>query len=278
MIIPSKRLIFVHVQKTAGSSVRLAFGESPDPTEKHFLARELRSSCGAEVWNTYFKFAFVRNPWDRLVSWWSNINSHREAYERGLPLNNFQSFVLSRAFTFEEFLLNCDEEIIDTDGRKWIYRNQVDYLSGDDDQLIVDFVGRFETVDEDFALASRKAVGHELDLPRSNSSAHRHYSEYYSKAMEEYVAARYMRDIRAFGYVFERDFHVQRNGADEPRIPAVRPRDRQHPSRTDWRRFITVGSFARRGLVLPQDNLAKDAIAHSPRQRVAWMRRPSRGV
>jgi hypothetical protein len=96
--------------------------------------------------------------------------------------------------------------------------------------------------------------------------------------MEEYVATRYMRDIKAFGYVFERDFHVQENQADEPRMPAVRPWDRPHPSCADWRRFTKTGFFARRGLALPQGNLTKDATARSLRQKIALMRKPSRGV
>jgi chondroitin 4-sulfotransferase 11 len=204
MIVHSKRLIFVHIQKTAGSSVRLAFREDPNPNEKHFFASELRDLYGIKVWNAYFKFAFVRNPWDRLVSWWSNIETSREAYAQGLPLNKFQSFVLSRASTFEEFLLKCDHEIADHDGRKWIYRNQIDYLSDENGQFIVDFVGRFENIRTHFMLASRKALGRELDLPRTNATVHRHYSEYYSGEMAEYVGYRFRRDIEAFDYVFDR--------------------------------------------------------------------------
>ena len=47
----------------------------------------------------------------------------------GHSLNKFHRFILAKATTFEEFLENCDEEIIDSDGRKWIYRNQIDYLT-----------------------------------------------------------------------------------------------------------------------------------------------------
>jgi hypothetical protein len=263
MIIHSKQLIFVHIQKTAGSSVRLAFGENLDTPEKHFFASELRGLYGTEVWNTYFKFAFVRNPWDRLVSWWSNIETNREAYVKGLPLNRFQSFVLSRASTFEEFLLNCDQEIVDDDGRKWIYRNQFDYLSDADDQLLVDFVGRFEQLKTHFMLASRKAVGRELDLPRANASTHRHYSEYYTADMAQYVGSRFRRDIEAFGYVFERNSERYR-GAD---IVTLQPWARQRASFTDWRRFMKVRRLLRRGGVLPEAKPRLDAAARGYPQK-----------
>src|ERR1017187_9434391 len=111
MIIHAKRLIFVHIQKTAGDSICTAFGVPTAYPEKHFLASELRELYGADVWQSYFKFAIIRNPWDRLVSWWSMIDANRAALSAGNPLNRFQRFVLERATTFEEFLENCDKEI-----------------------------------------------------------------------------------------------------------------------------------------------------------------------
>jgi hypothetical protein len=202
MIIHSKKLIFVHIQRTGGNSVSSAFGENPNTAEKHFLARDLRERYGADVWDSYFKFSFVRNPWDRLVSWWTLINRKREAYYKDDELTNFQRFIFSRASTFDEFVYNCDHEIIDYDGRKWIYRNQIDYLSDDQGRLIVDYVGRFERLESDFILATQRAIGHAIPLPHLNGFFHRHYSEYYSSATAEYVGTRFRRDIEAFGYAF----------------------------------------------------------------------------
>ena len=69
VIIHSKRLIFVHIQKTGGNAIITALGESLNYPEKHLLASDLRQLYGADVWDSYFKFAFARNPWSRLVSW-----------------------------------------------------------------------------------------------------------------------------------------------------------------------------------------------------------------
>jgi chondroitin 4-sulfotransferase 11 len=202
MIIPESRLIFVHIQKTGGTAIAMALGQNPDCAEKHFLARDLRKLYGFEIWNTCFKFAFVRNPWDRLVSWWSMIDSRREVFANGDPLNRFQQFVLERAKTFEEFLVNCDEEIADSDGSKWIYRNQLDYLVDESGRQLVDFIGRFESLQWDLNVIGRRTFGRPIPLAHVNKSAHRHYSEYFTPVLAKKVASRFERDIDAFGYAF----------------------------------------------------------------------------
>ncbi|HVA17270.1 MAG TPA: sulfotransferase family 2 domain-containing protein [Candidatus Dormibacteraeota bacterium] len=201
MIFHDKRVIFIHIQKTAGNAISAALGQDPDCPTKHFSASELRELYGSKIWDAYFKFAFVRNPWDRLVSWWSMINAARPLLSSG-RLNKFHSFVLERATTFEEFLLNCDQEIADNDGRKWIYRNQIDYITDASDQLIVDFVGKFETLEADFAAIAKKMMGVSIQLPRTNQTIHERYVSYFTEPLANIVAERYRRDIDAFGYRF----------------------------------------------------------------------------
>jgi len=200
MISHPLRCIFVHIQKTGGSSVRQALHMAQHDADKHRFASELRAGYGEACWRSYFKFAFVRNPWDRLVSWWRMIERNAAT---GRPMNGFQRFVLSRADSFEEFLTHCDAEYPDHDGSKWIFRNQVDYIS-DADGIIVDFVGRFERLQADFAVVCSRLGVPTAAMPHLNRSGHRHYSEYYSQATSALVAARFARDIAAFGYSFER--------------------------------------------------------------------------
>lgn len=201
MINHDLRTIFVHIQKTGGNSVSTALGQPTNVPEKHFLARELRPLYGLAVWGSYFKFSIVRNPWDRLVSWWSMIDRQREAYNAGSRFNVFQDFVLERARTFEEFLERCDVEVDDNDGRKWIYRNQVDYLTDEDGGLMVDFVGRFESLGNDFSVISER-IGRPLTLPHMNQGRHDHYVQYYTPAMADKVGQRFERDIAMFQYKF----------------------------------------------------------------------------
>jgi chondroitin 4-sulfotransferase 11 len=204
MISADRRWIFVHIQKTGGNAVRMALGVEIDDAYKHFFARELRDLYGDTDWRQSFKFSFVRNPWERLVSWWAMIDANRSALSDGRPLNNFHRFVLERTETFKDFLENCDEEIADSDGRKWVYRNQLDYLTNSSGKMIVDFVGRFETISQDFALIAQKINGRFVPLSHTNQSVHRHYTDYYTPALADKVASRYAADIKAFGYIFGR--------------------------------------------------------------------------
>ena len=73
------------------------------------------------------------------------IDALRPRFEAGEVFNVFQTYVLSRAKTFEDFLTRCDEEVADVDGSKHIFRNQIDYLTDHSRHLIVDFVGRLRT-------------------------------------------------------------------------------------------------------------------------------------
>jgi len=199
MISHELRSIFVHVQKTGGSSIRDALGMAQFDAHKHRFASELRAIYGADTWNQYFKFAFVRNPWDRLVSWWEMM---RRNVVEGRPRNGFQRYVMERAGTFAEFLQQCDAEYRDADGAKWIYRNQLDYLTDADDVLLVDFVGRFEQLQLDFSRVAARLNVAPITLPRVNATVRRPYASYYSRELRELVAERYAKDIEAFGYLF----------------------------------------------------------------------------
>ena len=194
--------IFVHVQKTGNNSVRTALGGDIFDPRKHWTARELREAHGDAVWNSCFRFSFVRNPWDRLVSWWAMIENSRDYVDLDQPPNAFFGHVLKRSTNFEEFLRRCDGEIVETDGRKNIFRNQIDYLIDDSGAILVDFIGRFERLQEGFDKICDRLGRVPIQLERSNGSEHAPYTEYYTPATIDLVARHYARDIECFGYRF----------------------------------------------------------------------------
>lgn len=167
----------------------------------HDHAKWAKRQLGSE-YDELFKFAFVRNPWDRLVSWYEMIvqNSQPPA----TPLNKLWSYVMSSATTFEEFVLRCTDTIEDIDGRKSFLYNQLDYITDRSGNLIVDFVGRFERLAADAETVFTQLGIAEEAMPHTNRSEHVHYSRYYTDETREIVARRFARDIEFFGYRFDR--------------------------------------------------------------------------
>jgi chondroitin 4-sulfotransferase 11 len=202
MIDRDLKLIFVHIQKTGGMAISRALGGIDHPPEKHRTALELRTIYGEAAWNQCTKFAFVRNPWDRLVSWWSMIDGRRDQMKMSQSGNVFFNYVLENATNFEEFLFNCQDEIHDMDGHKWIFRNQLDYLLDEHGDLMVDFIGRFELLEDNFKTFTSQYLNRSYSISKINASNHSKYQKYYTEKTRLLVANAYKKDIDAFGYTF----------------------------------------------------------------------------
>jgi hypothetical protein len=208
-----KKFLFIHIQKTAGSSLRSVMSEGiPDLRTMlgtHDTARDALAYMGEIEFSSYFTAAFVRNPWDRLVSWYTMI---AQAKPRGHLLRRLLgsaeprlwTYVRDNSTNFEEFLRRCTAEIEDRDGRKSFCRNQIEYLTDEHGRRIVDFVGRYENLEADAGRLFDRLGLTDMVLPRINPSRHRHYSEYYSSDLAALVRERYRSDIEAFGYEFSR--------------------------------------------------------------------------
>ncbi len=210
LISRSKKFLFVHIQKTAGRSFEAVLKENIPDLETfmgtHDHARWAKDKLGDE-WADFYKVAFVRNPWDRLVSWYTMIREKGEMTWRKRILgkrryNDLTQYVLANSNSFEEFIYNCTDTIDDIDGRKSIIYNQLDYLSDEGGSLIVDFVGRFENLASDSKKVFEQLGFENASLPHKNSSKHRNYRTYYTEETREEVRRMYSRDIEFFGYEF----------------------------------------------------------------------------
>jgi hypothetical protein len=147
----------------------------------------------------YYKFAFVRNPWDRLVSWYSMVTK----FPKGG--NQLWRYVRENSSTFEEFIYNCTDEVEIKKGVYYSFAyNQLDYVTDEHGDLLVDFIGRLENFDEDVHEVFDR-IGVDLEtVPHKNRSRHQHYSTFYAPDTEMIVRERFKRDIEYFGYEFER--------------------------------------------------------------------------
>src|SRR5215216_1616703 len=142
----SRKVVFVHIQKTGGITVDRLLNERI-PDLRLVGTRHGFASLGMDElddWDEYFKFAFVRNPWDRLVSWYSMVTT--------MPKdgNELWRYVHDNSSTFEEFIYNCTDEVEIKDGVHYSFAyNQLDYVTDDHGNLLVDFIGRLENFDND---------------------------------------------------------------------------------------------------------------------------------
>lgn len=207
LISESHRFIFVHVQKTAGTSLaRLLEPVALQPDggrlnrmasdlnlrhwrhtwfRKHAPLRRARQRLPEAFYRDSFKFAFVRNPWDRLVSWYSYIQSRPEhhRHDKVGRMSGFDAFV--HDFTASE------------------RRSQWWMLDDGSGQPGVDYVGRYETLADDVAEVCRRLELPVQGLPHDNQSQRRDYRSYYSDASAERVLQCWRQEIEWLGYRFD---------------------------------------------------------------------------
>lgn len=208
MISHDKKFIFIHIPKTGGSSIYKALGgdRRNDPQHgyskklkfqlQHATASELRTHefISESKFKEYFKFCFVRNPWDLAVSEWKwRIEN--------LPFLSLDRYAQP---TFKDFIKKAPNWKGLT-GRR-IRRHllpQYYFVHDREDNLIVDYVGRFETLGKDFKVICSKIGASDLELPSINQSRRvQSYKEYYDEETFEIVGKQYKVDIDFFNYKF----------------------------------------------------------------------------
>lgn len=209
------KFAFVHVPKTGGSSVAYALWSFADHTGKYWANRwlskvgihvnhyapyrqrkfrphtpadDLRRNLPAGVFESLFTFAFVRNPWDLLVSYYHFLRdadgharhvSHRR--RRAALLPDFESYV---RYEIGRGKISQTRMVADRRGR-----------------VIVDFLGRYESLHADFDHAC-SCIGIDASLGRSNRSTRGDYRDYYTDRLAILVRDHFAEDIERFGYEF----------------------------------------------------------------------------
>ena len=208
MIIHAHKAIFVHIPKTAGSSIEAALNETEQTNagaideatgkyypittgkEKHFDARACRKHYGRKIWQNYFKFTVVRNPWQRIHSWWWNNREITGAVS--LPFSEFIHTSLESSSPLPKSL-----------------RPQVNWITSGNGKVEMDYICRFESIDNDFREVCRLIRAPLVELPQvlvenRNPASRRHYTEDYDAELRKLVAAVYAEDIALFNYRFDR--------------------------------------------------------------------------
>jgi|TARA_R110000824_G_scaffold356208_1_gene543408 chondroitin 4-sulfotransferase 11 len=194
MISHKHKFISLHVPKTGGTSInaslKTVFGAHCKWTG-HIKLRGLVGNKQPEWCEDYFKFAFVRNPWDRFLSCYTYFKKYgiRQGHDvaTGEIVNKFSSFEeFTHSFKSVQPLIKSSH-----------LKNQTEWL---DERL--NFVGRFESLQTDFNYICDTIGIAPHTLPHQNKSSHKPYDEYYTDEMVEVVRDIYRADIEALEYSF----------------------------------------------------------------------------
>lgn len=204
----SHNFLFIHVYKSAGTSIVRALGHldfrkalegvSPEDRSRflanegiapevlslpgHAFAKHVRDGLSPDVFKRLYKVAFVRNPWDLQLSLYNYNLKLPHLQRKDRDFSSFESFIMSTSTT--EFPTG----------------QQRRFLIDDDGTPLVDFVGRFENLEADFRTVCRQIGMDHVQLEHHNATRHDHWSTYYTREMFEHERQRAAADIAAFGY------------------------------------------------------------------------------
>ena len=234
------KLIYFHIPKCAGVSVRRAIGIDksthpfPHKNVSTALAIDVRYTTNDEIYNSYHKFSIVRNPFERMVSLYSFRKKQGDLY---IHANLFDSDVGpdGKVWDFNRWIKSPEMKGTTDEGLDrmcsdvffnsyWYYKskdkgfmgrnylrshleflNQVDFLSNPltGGRLMTDTILRQESLNEEWD-AMFKKLGHIAPkLPQRNKSEHKHYSHYYDDESVQLVSKIFNKDLKFFGYEFE---------------------------------------------------------------------------
>lgn len=196
------RCIFVHIPKAAGMSIcRSLFGNLAGG---HATLADYQIILAQAEYEGYFKFSFVRNPWDRVFSAYHFLkHGGATEYDRQWAPN------IACYETFEDFIRHGLTTPVMR--RKLHFRPQHRFLTVPFEQGIgVDFIGFFENIEQDFEIIKRSLglkhnpeLKHENRTTRQGHQNYRDYRDFYSDETRDIVARYYRRDIELLGYDFD---------------------------------------------------------------------------
>jgi|SaaInlV_165m_DNA_1040744.scaffolds.fasta_scaffold41810_2 chondroitin 4-sulfotransferase 11 len=190
MISHTHKCIYVHIPKTGGTSLRVAFRK---PERQAGMAH--KQTYQQDIISKYYVWTVVRNPWDRLVSEYHF--RRRRGLFRQLDYRHC-SFV-----DFCELLFSGELQKIYPKSQVihlWPQLQVINYNVND--MTNVDFIGRFENLQDDFNVVCDKIGFPHRKLPHIHKTKHKHYTEYYDDETKQIVAEKYAKDIEYFGYEF----------------------------------------------------------------------------
>jgi hypothetical protein len=141
---------------------------------------------GEEILNTYWKFAFVRNPLDRYVSmyhWYFQLSRFHPNFPKDFP-------------TLDSWIENTYNHYKKTGAAPFERQHEFTHYKG---EQVVDFIGKFESINEDFKVV-QKRLNCDEGLPHINTTKHKNWVEYFTQSTANMVIEMYDYDFKLFRY------------------------------------------------------------------------------
>ena len=149
----------------------------------HASAKQIKDKLTAQKYDKFYTFAFVRNPWDWQVSFYHYALSKK---------NHYQYETIKAMGSFEKYL-------------EWTVDNnfvlQKDFVTDDSGKIVVNFIGRYENLSEDFQIICDR-LNLNASLPHTNKSPRKSYRQYYNSYTKKLLEEYYQEDIDFFEYTF----------------------------------------------------------------------------
>ena len=201
--LPERRNIFLEkyntayffIPKVASTSIKaLCTRLLGLQVEKHFHKVNFPSLPRSELLANpdIFKFAFVRNPFDRLVSCYASKVRNCRDFARNEKWHNL---------SFDQFVQRVCE--IPNEQMDVHFRPQYTFITDDKGTLVVDFLGRIDRFDDDMkTIFSKTGFPDSLRVDHRGRSIREHYQKYYTKKSRKLVAERFAEDLQLFEYSY----------------------------------------------------------------------------
>jgi hypothetical protein len=220
MISKTHQTIFIHIHKTAGTSIEQKLGwfdelnrggqdyrkirDFEALTNKKLLFRYAQKELAngkikesvkqllplfsneltLKEYKDFYKFTFVRNSWARIYSWYANV-MRDELHRKRLNIEG--------EYAFKDFIINKINH--DT-------FNQLDYITDSKGEIPLDFIGRFENLQQDFEAVCLQIGIENKTLPELLISGNAHYANFYDETTKDLVYRFYKKEIDYFKFEF----------------------------------------------------------------------------
>ena len=181
--------VFIHIPKAAGSSIYKSLQPDIIRYTKHCTALFIKNDLSDNEWDRLYKVTWIRNPWQRVVSLWKYTK------KVGLPQHSINDF---KVWLFDPKVdYHCQDEPYNRSPL-----TALTYVSDLEGNIIVDFIGRLEYINEDVEKLNKELNKNFRVLHENNRNLGKNYKEYYDDESSEYIADKSKWEIEKFGYKF----------------------------------------------------------------------------